>query len=107
MNFQEYTNKLKAAKTQEQKNLLYKSWLKAEYQGFWSLEYKHTMRAVTKATRKAIYNSFVKWGLDLSGTSDLHQELINTYTGDYLIQGESNSTRIARMQKAYYKGEIN
>ena len=54
------------------------------YQGiayFWSYKYRHYMRDATYSKRKLIHNKFVAEGLELTGETERHDEIINKVFG--------------------------
>ena len=46
---------------------------------FWSLDYKHTMRDLSEVDRRRVHNMWLDYNLDVSATSELHQELLNDF----------------------------
>lgn len=46
---------------------------------FWSHEYKHTMRELSEADRRRVHHMWLDYNLDVSGTSELHEELLNDF----------------------------
>jgi len=54
------------------------------YQGivyFWSYKYRHHMRDTTYSKRKLIHNKFLVEGLELTGETKRHDEIINKVFG--------------------------
>ena len=50
------------------------------YQGiayFWAYKYRHYMRDATYSKRKLIHNKFLAEGLELTGETERHDEIIN------------------------------
>ena len=43
---------------------------------FWNYEYRHYLRDTTNAKRKKVHSLFLKEGLELSGNSDRHFQII-------------------------------
>ena len=60
----------------------------ADYMGiayFWNHEYRHDLRDASPIQRVNVHRSFLEFDLPLAGTSDLHQELIDTALGSFTI----------------------
>jgi hypothetical protein len=68
---------------------------------FWNHEYRHQMRDLKPSIQKRIKRAFERFDLQLDGVSDLHLELIQEYTGEYLIEGETIQDMEARMKANY------
>ena len=45
---------------------------------FWAMEYKHYLRDCTMAKRRKIHKKWLQAGLDLTGISDQHLNIIKT-----------------------------
>ncbi len=48
---------------------------------FWSHEYRHYLRAATATQRCAVHDAWLKAGLELTGESSQHMQLITNITG--------------------------
>lgn len=48
---------------------------------FWSREYRHYLRDATAAQRCAVHDAWLKAGLELTGDSNQHMQLITNITG--------------------------
>jgi len=68
---------------------------------FWNHEYRHYMRDLKPSIQNQIKRAFKSFGLALDGQSDLHLEIIQEHTGEYMIQGETIQDMEARMKANY------
>ena len=48
---------------------------------FWNHEYRHYMRDASPYHRKLVHNAFMKAGLDISGKSEAHADIVVRYLG--------------------------
>jgi hypothetical protein len=46
---------------------------------FWSYEYRHALRDCSNKKRKQVHNAFLRAGLNPSGDSEEHTEIIRKY----------------------------
>lgn len=68
---------------------------------FWNHEYRHQMRDLKPLIQNRIKRAFKQFDLELDGVSNLHLQLIQEYTGEYMIEGETIEDMKARMTKNY------
>lgn len=68
---------------------------------FWNHEYRHQMRDLKPSIQNQIKRAFNSFGLALNGQSDLHLQIIQEHTGEYMIQGETIQDMEARMKANY------
>ena len=68
---------------------------------FWNHKYRHYMRSLRTSLQNEVKKTFVEWELELTGESDLHEQLICEIIGDYTIQGEDKNERNKRLEHSY------
>ena len=68
---------------------------------FWNHEYRHYMRSLKPSLQNEVRKTFIEWGLELTGTSDLHEQLICEIIGDYTIENEDKNERAKRLEHSY------
>lgn len=68
---------------------------------FWNHEYRFQMRDLKPSIQKGIKKAFKQFGLALNGKSDLHLQIIQEFTGEYLIEGETIQDMQKRMASNY------
>lgn len=47
---------------------------------FWAYEYRHYLRDATISERKKVHKLFLKYGLQIDGTSEMHFNIIKSVT---------------------------
>ena len=68
---------------------------------FWNHEYRFQMRDLKPSIQQEIKNAFIWWELPLDGKSDLHLQIIQEFTGEYMIEGETIQDMEKRMASNY------
>ena len=72
---------------------------------FWNHEYRHYMRDLKPSLQNEVKKTFIEWELELTGVSDLHEQIICEIIGDYTIIGEGENERTERLEHSYKNDE--
>ena len=91
-------------KTNQQLIQEFKNFKLSKYEFFWNHNYRHIMRGLKYNKRKSIYNDFLKFGLTLDSSSDIHEQIIKENIGDYNIKGENKKERVKILKESYKIG---
>ena len=68
---------------------------------FWNHKYRHYMRSLRTSLQNEVKKTFIEWDLELTGISDLHEQLICEIIGEYTIQGEDEGEIKKRLDHSY------
>lgn len=68
---------------------------------FWNHEYRFQMRDLKPRIKNQIKKAFKDFELALDGKSDLHLQIIQEFTGEYMIEGETIQDMNKRMASNY------